>query len=293
MRIAKEHSIFMEAAFVPKNYNLIQEAEGFKNLFTQLLAKTVMLSDGVISPEVSSSGEIVTKLTLQAERSSEFYSGIFIDSSVTSAELSISDGMRDGHHTKCPMLVEQVFMLNQQAIAAVTALADFKTRVLNDVLSCRIFTFNYPLLLDHILREAKFYLRMLTKLQNRNPIDTAEDIVEQEIFWNRIMAEHSKFIRGLLDPTEVQLFDTASNFGREFDALTAQAIALTEQTAMISGVTQQSLDAAIRIRDFKTQGTEGLIACKIRSIAIPLLGDHVVREANHYIRLLKLWGKNI
>jgi hypothetical protein len=252
-----------------------------------------MLSDGVISPEVSSSGEIVTKLTLQAERSSEFYSGIFIDSSVTTAESSIADSMRDEHHKKCPMLVEQVFMLNQQAIAAVSALADFKTRVLNDALSCRIFTFNYHLLLDHILREAKFYLRMLAKLQNRNPIDTAEDTVEQEIFWNRIMAEHSKFIRGLLDPTEVQLFDTANNFGREFDALTAQAIALTEQTAMISGVTQQSLDATMRIRDFKTQGTEGLIACKIRSIAIPLLGDHVVREANHYIRLLKLWDKNI
>lgn len=291
LRIAKEHSIFMESAFLPKNYNLIQEADGFKNLFTHLLAKTIALADGIISGEVASSGEIVTALTLQAERGSEYYSGIFIDKSITKAELSISQGMRDEHCEKRPLLLEQVFMLNQEAIAAAAALAGFKARVLNDVLACRIFTFNYPLLLDHILREAKFYVRMLTKLQNRSSMDTVEDIIEQEIFWNRIMAEHAKFIRGLLDPTEVDLFNTANNFGAEFDALTSEAIALTEQTGMLPEVTKESLDAATRIRDFKTQGTQGLIECKIRSIALPLLGDHVIREANHFIRLLKVFKR--
>ena len=29
---------------------------------------------------------------------------------------------------------------------------------------------------------------------------------------------------------------------------------------------------------FKRQGTEGILACKIRSIIIPLLGDHVLRK---------------
>ncbi len=34
------------------------------------------------------------------------------------------------------------------------------------------------------------------------------------------------------------------------------------------------------------KGTEGLLNCKIKSIILPLLGDHVLREANHYLRLL-------
>lgn len=291
MRIAKEHSIFLESAFVPKNYNLIQEADSFKNLFTRLLAKTIALSDGIISKGVASSGELVTKLTLRAETGSEYYSGIFIDKSITQAELSLSQNMKGENYGKAPMLLEQVFMLNQEAIAATTALAEFKSRVLNDVLACRIFTFNYPLLLDHILREARFYIKMLTKLQNRSSMDTVEDIVEQEIFWNRIMAEHAKFIRALLDPTEVDLFNTANNFGTEFDKLTKEAIRLTEKTSMLPKVTGESLNAAGRIRDFKTQGTQGLVDCKIRSIALPLLGDHVIREANHYIRLLNMYSK--
>lgn len=291
LRIAKEHSIFLESAFVPQNYNLAQEADGFKNLFTQLLSKTIALSDGIVSTEVTSSGELVTNLTLQAERGSEYYSGIFIDKSITQSEISMSKNMRGEHYNKTPMLLQQVFILNQEAITATTALAGFKSRILNDVLACRLFTFNYPLLLDHILREARFYIRMLTKLQNRSSMDTAHDMVEQEIFWNRIMAEHAKFIRALLDPTEVDLFNTANNFGTEFDKLTEEAIELTEKTSMIPEVTEESLDAAGRIRDFKTQGTKGLIECKIRSIALPLLGDHVVREANHYIRLLNAFEK--
>ncbi len=47
----------------------------------------------------------------------------------------------------------------------------------------------------------------------------------------------------------------------------------------------------MEIQKFKTAGTEGLIACKIKSIMTPLLGDHVLREANHYIRLLESFKK--
>lgn len=43
----------------------------------------------------------------------------------------------------------------------------------------------------------------------------------------------------------------------------------------------------IRFRDFKAAGTKGIEECKIRSLILPLLADHVLREANHYIRLLQ------
>jgi hypothetical protein len=118
-------------------------------------------------------------------------------------------------------------------------------------------------------------------------LDLAREAAFHETFWNRIMAEHSKFIRGLLDPTEVGLFNTANDFGQKFDELTAEARNLSGNLGLLPAVTQKSLTNTINIRDFKRQGTEGLVQCKIKSIAYPLLGDHVVREANHYIRMLK------
>lgn len=284
MRIAKEHSIFLEAAFTARDTELAEEAEQFKKLFTRLLGKTIDMSDGLLSPEVVESGELVTDLTLEAEKETEFYTGIRINNKITNAELSFK-GEKEAFINPC--LIQQVFSLNNEAISAVNELAKYKNRILQDVLACKLFTNNYPLLLDHILREAKFYMRMLKKLQNRQTINNATDIIEQEIFWNRIMAEHSKFIRGLLDPTEVQLFDTANDFGKKFDELTKQAEALTDQMGRLPEVTMSSFEETKRIRDFKRQGTEGLVQCKIKSIVYPLLGDHVVREANHYLRLLK------
>ena len=285
-RIAKEHSIFLKSSFTAKDIRLAEEAENFKIQFENLLAEAISLANGVISPEVIASGELVTPLTLNAERISQYYTGIQINSNLTLAEMGLAAGSPG--YMLSPMLEQRVFMLNEKAIRLTTALAQFKTKILNGVLSCRLFTTNYPLLIDHILREARFYLRMLAKLQNREEIITERDLLEQEIFWNRIMAEHSKFIRGLLDPTEVQLIITANNFGKEFDELTMKAIAAHEQAMGLEDVTSESLKAANDLKDFKATGTKGLIDCSIRAIAYPLLGDHVLREANHYIRILKI-----
>jgi hypothetical protein len=150
-----------------------------------------------------------------------------------------------------------------------------------------MFTMNYPLLIDHILREARFYLRMIQRLQSREEINARKEAYEQETFWNRIMAEHSKFIRGLLDPTEETLINTANNFGKELDALTAEAQQAMDRTLPVSRVTNDSLKATRDIRDFKSKSTQGLLECKIKSIIIPLMGDHVLREANHYLHLLE------
>ncbi|HEY9059874.1 MAG TPA: DUF2935 domain-containing protein [Pseudobacteroides sp.] len=287
-RIAKEHSIFLETSFTGRDARFAEQADNFKVHFEGLLAETIVLSNGVISPEVVASGELVTPLTLSAEQVSAFYTGVQINSNITQAEASIvgNPGMIGN-----PLLEQRIFNLNQKAISLASALAQFKSTVLNNVISCRMFTTNYPLLLDHIIREAQFYLKMLTKLQRREAILTEQELLEQEVFWNRIMAEHSMFIRGLLDPSEVELIRTANNFGNEFSELTREAVAALDQTMALTNVTDESLKATTKLRDFKTVGTKGLIDCSIKAIAYPLLGDHVLREANHYLRILKMFQR--
>jgi len=100
------------------------------------------------------------------------------------------------------------------------------------------------------------------------------------------MAEHAKFIAGLLDPSEEALIETARMFGREFDELTAMARQATMHTLDISSVTAESREKTARLRDFKEAGTKGLLECRIQSIIIPLLGDHVLREANHFLCIM-------
>jgi hypothetical protein len=286
-RIMKEHSFFLEIAFTPRDSNYKQKADEFRLEFDRLLREAVLLSNGVVSRSVLQSGEVITPYTQSAEMASSYFTGIRIPTELTQMEAQL---MGDGSIDISPMLEERVFLLNQWSIDLITALIQFKANILNNVLTCEMFTANYPLLIDHIMREARLYLAMIQRLQNRENINMEREALQQEVFWNRIMAEHSKFIRGLLDPTEEDLFDVANNFGKEFDRLTNEAIMAMDSTMPMRKVTEDSLKATKEIRDFKVQGTQGILDCKIKSIIIPLLGDHTIREANHYLRLLNMFS---
>jgi len=283
-RIMKEHAFFLQTAFTPRDDKSAKRADELRMAFSELLEDSVSLANGVISREAIASGDIITQYTLDAERLTEFYTGVELNTKITQAERGLSPGNEFSPH-----LERRVFAINRRALSLLDAIIHFKTSILNDVMSCRMFTLNYPLLIDHILREAKLYRRMVHRLQTREHINIQREIFEQEAFWNQIMAEHAKFIRGLLDPTEEELFDIADKFGREFDKLTFDAKEAAERTmtADCARLTEDSLQATMDIRDFKAQGTEGLLECKIKSIIIPLLADHTLREANHFLKLLK------
>ena len=136
------------------------------------------------------------------------------------------------------------------------------------------------------MNEAKMYHTLLSKIENREPF-TQNYIYEQEMFWNNIMKEHAEFIRGLLDPTEKELILTADRYAEEYE------IIMRNYSNNPVSLTSTSLQETINFRNFKVTGEEGILSCKIRSIIIPLLADHVVREANHFIRILRSANENL
>ncbi|MFL0247186.1 DUF2935 domain-containing protein [Candidatus Clostridium stratigraminis] len=284
LRIMKEHSIFLEAAFTPRDKNLAMLADSFKNEFTRLLSHTAALSNGVISEKALQSNEFVTKYTAAAEKATQYFTGIFIDPGVTSMEGSIRPGI---DNKGISMLEEQVYMLNNSSLGATNKIINFKKKLRADVLNCRIFTTNYPHLINHIIKEAVTFTELLKRLQSGNEINSKKDILKDEIFWDDIMSEHSFFIRGMLDPTEEELFNMANNFGKEFEALSKEASEAYKSTLETAALTNNTLKETSKLRDFKAQATEGLLGCKIKSIILPLLSDHVLREANHYLNLLE------
>ena len=282
-RIMKEHALFLEAGFMPKDSKLASEAEHYKREFERLLSQVVSLSNGVVRPSVLNSGEIVTDYTLGTERKTQNLTGIKIDQNITMQESQLYSG---NNPQIGPNTVNRVRQLNANARNLINGLINFKQRLLNGVLSCDLFTANYPLLIEHILREARLYLSLVGDLENRVDIDS-KDARETELFWDQIMMEHALFIRGLLDPSEDELITTSNEFANEFKNLIQEAQTMTNVT--INSVTNETLNQTIQLKNFKQAGTEGIASCKIRSIILPLLADHVLREANHYIRLLETY----
>jgi len=288
LRIMKEHAFFLELGFTPRDKDFTRTADEFRLAFDDVLRDVITLSNDVIAPDFLRSGEVITPFTLKAEEASAYYTGVAINTRLTKMEDELSAGrLSNFDHA----LVQRVSMLSNRVLDLLEKFIQFKTRILRDVTSCRMFTVNYPLLIDHILREARLYHRMLLRLQEKEVFDIEQEAFEQELFWNRIMAEHSLFIRGLLDPTENELITLANNFGNEFNELYEESKAAVDRTLPLSRVTDESLKATMEIRNFNAQGTQGILECKVKSIIIPLLGDHVLRESNHYLRLLRTYAK--
>ena len=282
-RAMKEHAIFLAAGFTPANQMLAQQALLYQMQYGMLLADTVSLANGVVSDAVLKSGEIVTPYTLDAETVTQYYTGIPIETGITQAELQL----RGNGISPSPVLAQQVSALNMRAMQLTMAFIQYKGFLLANVLRCELFTANYPLLIDHVHREAEFYLKMTNRIQERQGMGNGREKLALAAEWNRIMAEHAKFIRGLLDPTQEELIEIANRFGKRFDALMKEARVALDTALPGDTVIRESRKATEEIRDFKRQATEGLLACEIRSIIVPLLADHVLREANYYLRILK------
>ena len=287
-RIMKEHSFFLQLGFTPRDASFTQQADNFRREFDRLLRDVICISNGIVSADVLDSGEVVTSYTLKAEMASTFYTNVQIPIELTQREAELMPGNPIRIN---PMLEQRVFSINQNAICLITRLIQFKATILRNVLSCKMFTINYPLLIEHIMREARLYLEIIQRLQRKEIINIHEEALAQELFWNKIMAEHSKFIRGFLDPSEDELFNIANNFGTLFDELTVEVEESMNNIIPFEKVTEDSLNATKKIRAFKAQATHGLIECEIKSIILPLLGDHTLRESNHYLRLLKIFEK--
>lgn len=275
-RIMKEHSLFIGAAFTEKDESLKRVAYDFQQAFSNILEKVINLANGNVSREFLSANEIVTNNTLEAENKTSSLSGIPINTNITEQELNLKSGTININD----QLINNISEINKKTLPVIKNLIEFKNNILNSVLSCKMYTTNYPLLIKHIMNEAKMYHSLLSKVENREPF-TENYIYEQELFWNNIMKEHAEFIRGLLDPTEKELILTADRYAEEYEMI------IKNYSNNPLSLTNASLQETINFRNFKIAGEEGILNCKIRSIIIPLLADHVVREANHFIRILR------
>ncbi|HPQ11270.1 MAG TPA: DUF2935 domain-containing protein [Bacillota bacterium] len=260
-RIMKEHLFFIETSLPPAAANLMLDARRLKESFEELLHETVFYANGVISNETIKAEEIVTPYTLQAEEITARLTGAMINTAITESELALTGN--DGEDNSC--LFEVVNSINERAINLVSSTIALKREIIRDQRICDLFIFLYPLLMEHITREAVYFLETLEALQeSRLP---RRSLCDELNFWNTIMGEHAEFIDGLLDPTEKALKETAAKLADKFEQLVEGCKNTSEKR-----IVEESTKTTKQVQEYKTAATNGLIQCQIRSIIVPLLG---------------------
>lgn len=191
---------------------------------------------------------------------------------------------------------ELIRRFNIEVHNAVSHIWAFKRKVLGLVVSCQMpGANNFPLLIDHVSREAFYFRNRLEELNTGRLEPLPDAIIDENVFFLRIMADHAKFIGHLLDPSERQLVEQARNFSQDFDQLLFQARDLDSmrpqsQTApLLDQFLDQNRVSVVSLRDFKKTARELIEACRIKSIIHPLLADHVFREAERFLFIIDMF----
>jgi hypothetical protein len=192
-----------------------------------------------------------------------------------------------------PAIIQQ---FNVEVHAAVSHIWVFKRKILELIINCRLpGQNNFPLLVDHTSREANYFRNRLVEL-NQGKLEPLKDaIIDENVFFLRIMADHAKFIGHLLDPSERKLVEQAREFSHDFDQLLFQAKDLESMRAqsqtdpLLTQFLNQNKVSVKSLRDFKQTARDLIDQCKIKSIIHPLLADHVFREAERFLEIIDMF----
>ena len=195
---------------------------------------------------------------------------------------------------------EQMKRFNSEVQQAATGIFAFKRKILGLILNGKMQgANNFPLLVDHISREANYFRKRLIELNEGKLKPLADAIIKENVFFLRIMADHAKFIGHLLDPSERKLVDMARNFSNDFDQLVFQARDLesmkpqSQTVPLLDQFLDENRVSVASLRDFKKTARELIEECRIKSIIHPLLADHTFREAERFLHIIDMFEASL
>jgi hypothetical protein len=189
---------------------------------------------------------------------------------------------------------------NSEVQHAATHIWAFKRKILGLILQCKLpGQNNFPLLVDHVSREANYFRNRLEELNCGRLEPLPDAIIDENLFFLKIMADHAKFIGHLLDPSERKLVEQAREFSHDFDQLMWQAVDLSsmrpqsQTIPLLSQFVDENRVSVKSLRDFKKTARDLIDDCRIKSIIHPLLADHVFREAERFLYILDMFDQSL
>lgn len=171
----------------------------------------------------------------------------------------------------------------------------FKRHILHLLTDCRLGgAWLYPLFVDHLSREALYFRKLLRKCAGGGMPCRVDAAVSENIFWARAIADHLKFVRGLVDPSERAMVSLAEVLGVRFDRFNLQARDLASMLWHYrpnNELVRFEKDFRLAVGEANefARAVEGLTGrCATASLIPPLLADHVRREGEHGLAVLEL-----
>ncbi|HBI04485.1 MAG TPA: hypothetical protein DDY49_10715 [Paenibacillaceae bacterium] len=174
----------------------------------------------------------------------------------------------------------------------------FKRKLLELILDSKLITNHYPLHIDLLSREALYVMNILHRIHVGHREMVPDEIMQEIIFYHRMMVDQTKILCQMLDPTERELQAEFMEFSFQFEQLLLHAVELDTMRPQGKFIPQMerfirlSIDNVRSLCEFKKQIHQFVIKGKAKSRIHPLLAGHICHEADRFHHLLGLYSRN-
>ena len=102
---------------------------------------------------------------------------------------------------------------------------------------------------------------------------SCDDMTQVDLFWDHSVLEHTQYVRAILNSANNELIQSCSTFAASYQKM-------LDELDQKAACTMKNIESEPEITGTAPQ-------FYIPSVILPLFADHMLREANHYIRLSK------
>ena len=264
-----------------KNFKelLLKDIRKYQDLFKKILS----FSNNKVSKEFINSNVLYTPYTKDLELNTIKYFDIGLDLSITLECLKLTPGN---------IALEDLTEIDKY-MEELLGLLEGSTNILNNIdiyiKEKNMFLMIYPLVVEHIINENNILKDTLERLLKQVGSDPTY-VYTLEYYYTSFLKEHSLLIRNLINPLKDKEVETSNKYYNLYNIL------LNDFNNEVSPYSLDSIyNKCINITNSFKSFLDETINITIKNpsnfMIVPIILDHILREANSYINNLSYFNK--
>ena len=177
-------------------------------------------------------------------------------------------------------IINKINELNNKSLGLINSFKEFVSEIKNKLTNGSLFSYLYFDFFNYMFDEISVYERDIKRIESGN--DYTEFYLSEFVYYfNELLRESAKYIRGFLDTNEGELFDKASYFVNAFSSLTEKYLKKEDNLSI------ETEKLVTSYKEYLVMLIEKLLESRISFITPPTTLDNFLTNINVYLYILK------
>lgn len=262
-RIFKEHCVTVASCIQLNDMRIIQSLDRYKVHFEMLLLSSLEMGLGLIDKKILDSGCMVSQFTYACEQNTQNTCGISINHRISGLETELLAKPPIIAAGRLPSVYERALKINFDGIELAQGMTELLGNILKEIKNGKMYSFLYPSVFDCLIMQ-------LTRFQNEKEfLKEDKGLIVFDTDAAKIMQTNAEYIRGMLDPCEMDSITQANHFAGEFSQICREP------------TIEKFADVNSQFAQFVEKLLSSVLNKKALSIMLPLTCDNILRQARY------------